>query len=284
MKNGEIVWHVFKLNPLAKLPTKEYDSAGWDLYCVGQYILSPGDTLKIHTGLGGAFPPGHVAIIYDRSSMGAGGIPHFAGVIDHDYRGEIMVVLHNTTKQMRQFNHGDKICQIIIHKLPHVEMVEVDGVGDLPEELIHTKRGAAGFGSTGGNQVSTEQKGLHAGNVNTKDRFPSVAEPSLADFERDVRGVYNVTGPGQIDHNLSVIAPKYMKPGETMEQFKERVSKLHNEQLYAETQDELESVPPTGPEREAFEKQVTAANEFKMNQAASAQVVKKDDEGTWKKK
>ena len=143
----DLIWYVV-LSPNAKPPEKSYKSAGWDLFAYGDYILNPGDTIKVNTGVSGAFRPGFVLILKDRSGMGAKGIPRFAGVIDWDYRGLIQVVMHNTTKKPFLIKHGDKICQGIFQELPDDDLVILTTMDELPDGMGQTERGAAGFGST----------------------------------------------------------------------------------------------------------------------------------------
>jgi len=87
-------------------------------------------------------PNSHVGIIKDRSSMGAKGIHVLGGVIDEDYRGEVMVVLLNTSSKVYVINTGDRIAQMVVLAAPWFEAKQVD-------ELNTTVRGKGGFGSSG---------------------------------------------------------------------------------------------------------------------------------------
>lgn len=125
----------------AVLPTRAYRSAGYDLYTPEEFTIDPGQTVKVHLGIAMSFPDGYVGLIWDRSSMGSSGIHRFAGVIDCDYRGEWIVILHNTGER-KSFKQGDRIAQVIFQKFEAWPVVEAN-------ELSDTERGEGGFGSTG---------------------------------------------------------------------------------------------------------------------------------------
>ena len=127
----------------AKPPTKGHmNDAGWDLYAFETVSIPAGATVLVSTGISIAVPKGHVALIWDRSSMGVKGIHRHAGVIDSGYRGEVKVCLHNTTTTMYHIKKGERIAQLLIQETPLFRLHEVD-------ELDSTDRGSDGFGSTG---------------------------------------------------------------------------------------------------------------------------------------
>jgi len=129
----------------SKLPTKAYETdAGFDLYTTNTMFISPGQIVKIPTGVVCAIPPGHYGQVSDRSSMGLKGAKCLAGVIDAGYRGEIAVIMTNVGKDDLWIKPGDKIAQLIIHKLYSGE-IEAVSVNDLPS----AERQANGFGSSG---------------------------------------------------------------------------------------------------------------------------------------
>ncbi len=140
--------NVKKLNDQAILPT--YGSAaaaGADLYaCEEREVeILPGETRLIHTGLAMAIPEGTVGLIYARSGLASKkdlAPANKVGVIDSDYRGEIMVALHNHGKEVRTVAHGERIAQIVFAPYYTADF-------HLTEELDETKRGEGGFGSTG---------------------------------------------------------------------------------------------------------------------------------------
>ncbi len=137
-----------KLNENATVPT--YGSAcaaGADLYaCTAEDItISPSETVLVHTGIAMAIPDGYVGLIYARSGLATkkGLAPaNKVGVIDSDYRGEIMVALHNHGTASQVISHGERIAQIVF--TPYAA-----ACFELSEELDDTARGVGGFGSTG---------------------------------------------------------------------------------------------------------------------------------------
>tara|TARA_Y100000004_G_scaffold60376_1_gene67409 strand:+ start:189 stop:623 length:435 start_codon:yes stop_codon:yes gene_type:complete len=131
------------LHDSAKPPTKGHvNDAGWDFYSSEAVSIPAGATVLISTGIAMAIPKGYVGLIWDRSSMGVKGIHRHAGVIDCNYRGEVKVCLHNTTKEPYHIERGDRIAQILIQEAPTF-------VQHVVNELDSTDRGDGGFGSTG---------------------------------------------------------------------------------------------------------------------------------------
>lgn len=139
---------VKKLRQGAHLPTYGTEfSAGADLYaCLEEPVtIGPGETKKIPTGLAMEIPVGCAGLIYARSSLGTkkGLAPaNKVGVIDADYRGELMVALHNHGQQPRTVQDGERIAQLLILPCLSPPFTEVDVLDD-------TERGSGGFGSTG---------------------------------------------------------------------------------------------------------------------------------------
>ena len=137
-----------KLNENAVIPTygTEY-SAGADLYALldSSVEIAPHETTFIHTGISVEIPEGYCGLIFARSSMGAkrGLAPaNKVGVIDADYRGEIMVALHNHSEKIATVEPGERVAQLAIVPFLKAEFQEAD-------DLTDTTRGAGGFGSTG---------------------------------------------------------------------------------------------------------------------------------------
>lgn len=137
-----------KLDPNAILPTQGSPyAAGYDLYACKGCVIEPGQTILVHTGLAMEITDGWWGGIYARSGLAAkqGLRPaNCVGVIDSDYRGEIMVALHNDSDYIREIKSGDRIAQLVFHQLWTVDWEVVD-------ELSDTTRGEGGFGSTGKN-------------------------------------------------------------------------------------------------------------------------------------
>ena len=139
---------VKKLRPNACLPTYGTEfSAGADLYaCLESPVtVDPGQTVAIPTGIAMEVPVGCAGLVYARSGLGVkrGLAPaNKVGVIDSDYRGEIMVMLHNHGSVPQTLQPGERVAQILITPVLTPAYEEVDALTD-------TKRGAGGFGSTG---------------------------------------------------------------------------------------------------------------------------------------
>ena len=122
-------------------------SAGADIYSLpGSSIeIKPGETTLIHTGIAMEIPEGYVGLIFARSGLATkrGLAPaNKVGVIDADYRGEIMVALHNHSDKVATVEGGERVAQISI-----VPFLKADFV--ISDELSDTVRGEGGFGSTG---------------------------------------------------------------------------------------------------------------------------------------
>ena len=139
---------VKKLNTKAVCPTygTEY-SAGADLYAVtdGEVIIESGETVLIHTGIAVEIPEGYVGLIFARSGLATkkGLAPaNKVGVIDADYRGELMVALFNHSDEKRSISDGERIAQMAIVPFLKAEFEQT-------QDLTETKRGGGGFGSTG---------------------------------------------------------------------------------------------------------------------------------------
>ena len=140
--------NIKRLNENAIIPTygSEY-AAGADLYaCIDEDItILPNETKLIKTGLAIEVPEGYGAFIYARSGLASkrGLAPaNKVGVVDSDYRGEVMVALHNHSTIEQVVSKGERIAQMVIAPFLKAEFEVVD-------ELSDTVRGAGGFGSTG---------------------------------------------------------------------------------------------------------------------------------------
>lgn len=138
-----------KLDKNAHAPTygSEY-AAGADLYALtgGETLnFAPGETKMIRTGLAVEIPEGYAGLVYARSGIATkrGLAPaNKVGVIDSDYRGEVMVSLHNHSDDCQEIADGERIAQLVITPFLAAEFCETD-------ELSDTVRGEGGFGSTG---------------------------------------------------------------------------------------------------------------------------------------
>ena len=137
-----------KLSERATVPTyaTEY-SAGADLYNLkGEVIvIKPHETVLIHTGIAAEIPDGYCGLIFARSGLATkrGLAPaNKVGVIDADYRGEIMVSLHNHSEKCATVEGGERVAQLVIVPFLKAEF-------EISDQLSDTVRGAGGFGSTG---------------------------------------------------------------------------------------------------------------------------------------
>jgi len=137
---------VKKLQNNAVVPTQGSKfSAGYDLYSAEQITIAPGKTGTVHTGLAVEIPNGTWLGIYARSGLATkqGLRPaNCVGVVDSDYRGEVMVALHNDSDTIWVIEAGTRIAQAILHRVNSMEFEVVDKLSD-------TDRGEGGFGSTG---------------------------------------------------------------------------------------------------------------------------------------
>ncbi|MBR2861259.1 MAG: dUTP diphosphatase [Clostridia bacterium] len=139
---------VKKLNEKAIIPTYGTEfSAGADLYALedSSVTIGPNETKFIHTGICLAIPSGYVGLIYARSGLACKkdlAPANKVGVIDSDYRGEIIVALHNHGGEERIIESGERIAQLVITPYITAEF-------ELAQELDETARGLGGFGSTG---------------------------------------------------------------------------------------------------------------------------------------
>ena len=146
MQSAEI--KVKKLSPNAKLPVYGSDfAAGADLHaCLFAPItIEPGETFMVKTGISLEIPVGYAGLIYARSGLASkrGLAPaNKVGVIDSDYRGEVMVALHNHSSIDQTIEPNERIAQLVI--TPYIK-----GIFSETDDLSDTIRGEGGFGSTG---------------------------------------------------------------------------------------------------------------------------------------
>ena len=143
-----MVMRMKRLRPGAEPPQRQTaGSAGFDLKaCMEEPVtLEPGDRSTFCTGWAVEIPQGCVGLVFCRSGLGAKhgvSLPNCVGVIDSDYRGELIVPLRNFGDKAYTIQPGERIAQLVVAPvcLPVVEEVE---------ELTQTARGEGGFGSTG---------------------------------------------------------------------------------------------------------------------------------------
>lgn len=145
--NPQII-NIKKLNNLATIPTRGSDyAAGYDLYAAiaNSVIIPAHQTVKVGTGIAIELPNYTFGAIFARSGLATkqGLRPaNCVGVVDSDYRGEIIVAVHNDTDKDKVITPSDRIAQLVVIDYNPIVFQEVD-------ELTETKRGSDGFGSTG---------------------------------------------------------------------------------------------------------------------------------------
>lgn len=140
-----------KIHPDAKTPEQATPgSAGFDLFSIEDLELYPGETKIVHTGIRVELPLGH--LMYISSKGGPAGknnvfVLNSPGLLDQDYRGEIIVILHKTISHKEQgipylIKKGQKIAQFVV--LPYPQVLLEEGIVDM-----NTERGEGRLGSTG---------------------------------------------------------------------------------------------------------------------------------------
>lgn len=187
-----------KLDPRAVIPVYgTAGAAGADLYALldEPLTIAPGETVMIHTGLSLELPEGYAGLVYPRSGLSCkrGLAPaNKVGVIDPDYRGELMVALHNHSKKAETVAVGERIAQLVVTPFLRVEFCESDTLGD-------TERGAGGFGSTGTTAIAageTKASGEpEASGEATASEEPSApAIPDAATLREEALALYHGMG------------------------------------------------------------------------------------------
>lgn len=137
-----------KLTSEAKEPYRKHEvDAGFDLVATSKKKVEDGDSsfgyMEYGTGLAFEIPEGYAGFIYPRSSISNTGhiLSNSVGVIDSSYRGEVRARFR-TVPQSKEYQVGERMCQLVIQKLPYVTFEESN-------ELEESNRGQSGFGSTG---------------------------------------------------------------------------------------------------------------------------------------
>lgn len=133
-----------KIHPDAVIPKFAHEGdAGMDIFSIEKVEIKPDDRVQVKTGLAFEVPDGFVGLIWDKSGLShKHGLKTLGGVLDSGYRGELMVGITNLSKETYILERGHKVAQMLVQKIEHPEIVEVETLSD-------TKRGKGGFGSTG---------------------------------------------------------------------------------------------------------------------------------------
>lgn len=139
--------NIKKISNKAIIPTYgSKNAAGMDMYSIDTVTIEPGQTVMVHTGICMEIPDGYYGALYPRSGLATKRglrLANCVGVIDSDYRGEVIAALYNDSAAPQKIREGDRIAQLIIN--PYVRPDTLNEVDDLSD----TDRGAGGFGHTG---------------------------------------------------------------------------------------------------------------------------------------
>ncbi len=139
---------VKRLDPRARVPERGSAlAAGADLHALldAPVAIAPGESAFIPTGLAMEIPAGYAGLVYARSGLASkGGLApaNKVGVIDSDYRGEVVVCLHNHSRDVQTVADGQRIAQLVVTPVLAAEF-------EVADALSETDRSAGGFGSTG---------------------------------------------------------------------------------------------------------------------------------------
>lgn len=133
-----------KLHKDATIPTYAHPGdAGMDIYSIEEKTLKPQERHLFQTGLAMQLTPGFAFIIKDKSGLALKkGLTTLGGVIEHTYRGEIGIILLNTSNQEIKIEKQTKIAQALIIPITTPKITQTTN-------LQQTTRGTKGFGSTG---------------------------------------------------------------------------------------------------------------------------------------
>lgn len=130
-----------RLNDAAKMPTKAYESAGYDLFPIISGVIGPGQKANILLGFATSFDCDYVAVIDDRGGVGNKQVGHLAGIIDSDYRGEWQVIMQNFGLEPFEYSPAKAVAQVLFLRKESPGFFSV-------EELDSTDRGEGKFGSS----------------------------------------------------------------------------------------------------------------------------------------
>lgn len=123
-----------------------HHAAGWDLYSIDGGTVFVDESRPFSTGIALELPEHHCGLILPRSGLACKRgltVANSPGLIDSDYRGEVIVYLHNESNAPQVVQEGERVAQLLVMLVPVVPLLETR------DDLSYTERGAAGFGSTG---------------------------------------------------------------------------------------------------------------------------------------
>lgn len=141
------VTKVKKLHEDAKLPVyaNKLGDSGADVFAIDDYSIAPGERALVKTGIAIVLPDGYECQVRSKSGLALKRglmVLNSPGTVDNGYRGEVGVILYNTSNETQHIEKGDKVAQLVIVPVQQSLFVEVD-------EMDETSRGAGGYGSTG---------------------------------------------------------------------------------------------------------------------------------------
>lgn len=147
MSEDRIILPIKRLDEGVELPSYAYEGdAGLDLRSAEDVVLKPFERRLVSTGLAIAIPDGYAGFVQPRSGLALReglSMANTPGLIDAHYRGELKVCAINLDPERDiHITKGERIAQLVIQKVPHVSLMEVDS-------LDETDRGVGGFGSSG---------------------------------------------------------------------------------------------------------------------------------------
>ena len=144
VSSDRVRMRVVRLDPDLPLPSYAHPGdAGMDLVARVDVFLAPGARAVVPTGVSVQLPAGMVGLVHPRSGLAAKlgvTVLNAPGTIDEGYRGEVGVILVNSSDENVHLYRGDRIAQLVVQRYVQVDLVEVD---DLSDSL----RGGGGFGS-----------------------------------------------------------------------------------------------------------------------------------------
>lgn len=131
-------------NNNATLPGKHNPTdSGIDIFTDKEHVIRPGETCVVSTGVSAHIPQGLWLKVEGRSSLAAHGIFPIGGIIDQDYRGEIKIIIHNSSPYTKTFDQGAKIAQLVPYNNIPIIIEPLDIIS------LDTTRADKGFGSSG---------------------------------------------------------------------------------------------------------------------------------------
>ena len=142
-----------RLTPEAQMPTKGYEySVGWDLYAhirsengrPSKRLIPARTTTLVPSGIAIEPPPGYFVMVCSRSGLARLSmfVANSPGIIDPDYRGEIITMMYNGGTEAQYISDGDRIAQLVLVQAQDLRLIEI-------AEMSETNRGTKGFGSSG---------------------------------------------------------------------------------------------------------------------------------------